>query len=79
MRLTKELAESLLQNAWQNPDNRPWITHCRAVGHAAGVIAGAIGEDADFAEALGMDPKAAKEKFTTKTATKRFKGVTAAK
>ena len=54
MRLTKELAESLLQNAWQNPDNRPWITHCRAVGHAAGVIAGAIGEDADFAEALGM-------------------------
>ena len=32
-----------------------------------------------IAEALGMDPKAAKEKFTTQTATKRLEGVTAGK
>ena len=54
MRLTKKLAEELLEDAWQNPMNQSWIIHCRAVGNAAGVIAGAIGEDADFAEALGM-------------------------
>lgn len=54
MRLTKSLAEELLQEAWKNPMNHPWIIHCRAVGHAAGVIAEAIGEDAEFAEALGM-------------------------
>ena len=54
MRLTKALAEELLQEAWEDPMNRPWITHCRAVGRTAGVIAAAIGEDAEFAEALGM-------------------------
>lgn len=54
MRLTKALAEELLNDAWQNPMNHSWITHCRAVGHASGVIAESIGEDADFAEALGM-------------------------
>lgn len=32
-----------------------------------------------IAEALGMDAKSAKEKFTTKTPSKKFKGVTAAK
>ena len=52
MRLTKALAEKLLQEAWENPMNRPWITHCRAVGRTAGVIAAAINEDAEFAEAL---------------------------
>lgn len=54
MRLTKPLADELLLEAWKNPMNQPWITHCRSVGKTAGVIAEAIGEDADFAEALGM-------------------------
>lgn len=54
MKLTKEKAEELLQEAWQNPDNRNWITHCRCVGATAAVIAQAIGEDAERAEALGM-------------------------
>ena len=54
MRLTKALAEKLLQEAWENPMNRPWITHCRAVGRTAGIIAAAIGEDGEFTEALGM-------------------------
>ncbi len=54
MRLTKALAEQLLQNAWENPMNRPWITHCRAVGQAGGIIAAAVGADPDSTEALGM-------------------------
>ncbi len=54
MRLTKALAEQLLQNAWENPMNRPWITHCRAVGQAGGIIAAAVGADPDLTEALGM-------------------------
>ena len=54
MKLTKEIAEELLQEAWSNPENHNWITHCRCVGATAAAIAKAIGEDAELAEALGM-------------------------
>ncbi len=54
MRLTTALAEQLLQDAWENPINRPWITHCRAVGKTGGIIAAAVGADPDLTEALGM-------------------------
>ena len=54
MELTKETADKMLQEAWYNPMNQNWITHCRCVGKTAGVIANAIGEDGDLAETLGM-------------------------
>ena len=54
MELTKAIADSMLQEAWQNPDNRNWITHCRCVGKTAAAIANAIGEDGELAETLGM-------------------------
>lgn len=54
MELTKIQVLDMLAEDEKNPINRGWIAHGKCVGETAGVIATALGLDAEFAQILGM-------------------------
>ena len=53
MKLTSDEAYSLLIEGLENLENLKYIQHCRYVGNLAGLIAGELGLDADYAKTLG--------------------------
>ena len=53
MKLTKEQAYDLLIDGLENPESIGYVPHCRYVGDLAGMIAGELGLDAEYATALG--------------------------
>lgn len=53
MKLTKEEAYGLLTAGLENPETIGYVPHCRYVGDLAGMIAGELGLDAEYATVLG--------------------------
>lgn len=54
MKLTPAGAWALLTEGLDAPESIMYVTHCRYVGELAGLIAGALGADADYARILGF-------------------------
>lgn len=53
MKLTKEKAYALLIDGLENPEDIMYVSHCRYVGNLAGMIAGELGLDSEYATVLG--------------------------
>lgn len=53
MKLTKETAYELLIEGLEDPENIGYVPHSRYVGDLAGMIAGELGLDAEYAAVLG--------------------------
>ena len=53
MKLAKEQAYNLLIDGLENPETIGYVPHCRYVGDLAGMIAGEMGLDAEYATVLG--------------------------
>ncbi len=51
--LTVPEAYALLTEGLENPESLGYVTHCRYVGRLAGMIAGELGLDPEYAEVLG--------------------------
>lgn len=51
MKLTKEQAYALLIEGLDDPENIGYVPHCRYVGDLAGMIAGGMGLDPEYATA----------------------------
>lgn len=53
MKLTKEQAYNLLIEGLEKLETIGYVPHCRYVGDLAGMIAGEMGLDAEYAMVLG--------------------------
>ena len=53
MKLNREQAYHLLIEGLENPESIGYVPHCRYVGDLAGMIAGGIGLDPEYAAVLG--------------------------
>ena len=54
MNLTPAGAWALLTQGLNEPETKMYVTHCRYVGELAGLIAGELGADPEYARALGF-------------------------
>lgn len=54
MKLTKETAYSLLTEGLEEPEKLGYVSHSRYVGELAGMIAGGLGLDPEYAAVLGF-------------------------